>query len=111
MKRLLLSLVFIGALAVNAMAGNGDNNNTSSSSTKILCGKVTDKSTGEVLAGVKIKVKGTNTFCYTDLKGNFILTISASEKADVAAEMIGYEPITIPSDKLGFNSEIALTER
>lgn len=112
MKKLLLVFVFIVAVAATALAGNGDNNNTSSSNaTKILCGKVTDKQTGEILAGVKIKIKDTNNFCYSDLKGNFTLTVSVTEKAEVLAEIIGYNSLTIPTSEVGFNTEIALIER
>lgn len=93
-------------------AGNGDNNNSSNSNnTKVLTGKVTDKETGEVLAGVKIQIKGTDTFCYTNLEGSFVLTVSVNDKPEVSLDVVGYDPMTLPASEIGFNTSISLLPR
>jgi hypothetical protein len=84
-------------------AANGDKNR------KTICGKVVDKATGESLAGVKIKVQGSDTFCYSDLSGNYVLSISAEVKPEIVVEGLGYQRSTIKSDELGFNIDINLT--
>jgi Ran GTPase-activating protein (RanGAP) involved in mRNA processing and transport len=85
------------------------NANNSDKSKKTLCGKVLDKTTGEALSGVKIEVKESNTYCYTDLNGNYILTVAADSKTEVVANVVGYEPTSIASSELGYFKDINLS--
>ena len=85
---------------------NTVNANNSDKSKKTLCGKVLDKTTGEALSGVKIEVKESNTYCYTDLNGNYILTVAADSKTEVVANVVGYEPTSIASSELGYFKDI-----
>jgi Ran GTPase-activating protein (RanGAP) involved in mRNA processing and transport len=88
---------------------NTVNANNSDKSKKTLCGKVLDKTTGEALSGVKIEVKESNTYCYTDLNGNYILTVAADSKTEVVANVVGYEPTSIASSELGYFKDINLS--
>ena len=76
---------------------------------KVLCGKVIDKITGEALTGVKVEVKGTNTYCYTDLNGSFILSVNIDSKQEVEANLVGYEQLKLKTNDLGFNKDINLS--
>ena len=58
---------------------------------KSVTGTVKDKETGDVLPGVTVLVKGTNTGTVTDPKGFF--KINASEKATLVFSFIGYGSI------------------
>lgn len=98
---IILTLIFIGFGF--AEAANGDKNQ------KVICGKVIDKTSGEALSGVKVQLKDTNTSCYTDLNGNFVLTFSQDIKTEVVADIVGYEPTLIKAEDLGFNKDISLT--
>lgn len=103
MKHTLIILItlFLGLTSVNA--SNKDN------SKRVLCGKVVDKTTGEALTGVKVEVKGTGTYCYTDLNGNFVLSVSTDSKQEVEANIVGYEQLKLKTNDLGFNKDINLS--
>ncbi len=103
MKHAIIILVtlFLGLTTVNA--SNSDKGK------KVLCGKVIDKVTGEALTGVKVEVKGTNTYCYTDLNGKYILSVSADAKQDIEANVVGYEQAKLKTNDLGFNTDISLS--
>jgi hypothetical protein len=98
---LLIAIAFF--FCFNAVAANGDK------SKKILCGKVIDKTTGEALVGVKVEIKETGTYCYTDLNGNYSLTVSVEAKQNVEADVVGYEQTKLKTNDLGFNIDIPLS--
>lgn len=97
----ILIALFLFTSSVNA--------NNSDKSKKTLCGKVVDKTTGEALSGVKVEVKGSNTYCYTDLNGNYILSVASDSKTEVIANVVGYEPTSIASTELGYFKDINLS--
>ena len=103
MKNALIIIIalFLGFTSVNA--SNSDKNK------KVVCGKVLDKTTGEALVGVKVEVKGTSTYCYTDLNGTFVLSVSTDSKQEVEANVVGYEQIKLKTNELGFNTDINLS--
>ena len=57
-------------------------------------GKVVDRSTGEVMPGVSLKIKGTSTGTVTDVGGNF--SIQAPADAILVFSFLGYDPLEIP---------------
>jgi len=63
---------------------------------KTLTGTVTDK-TGEVLPGVNVVIKGTNTGTVTDTGGKFTLNIPSSDDAVLIFSYIGYLSTEIPT--------------
>ena len=79
--------------------------------TTLLSGKIIDKQSGETIAGVKIQIKGTETFCYTDISGCFFLAITAKNSREVNVDMVGYEPLTLTSVQLSLNCEVVLNPR
>jgi hypothetical protein len=58
--------------------------------TKAVRGKVYDKATHEVLAGVKVSVENSTQSVYTDLEGNFTLLISGQEKPVLTFSGVSY---------------------
>ncbi len=97
----ILSLFFFSVVAIA--------NNNSDKNKKTLCGKVIDKTTGEALSGVKVEIKNSSINCYTDLNGNYILSVPADSKTEVQANVVGYEPITLQGSELGYFKDISLS--
>ncbi|MGZ3866269.1 MAG: carboxypeptidase-like regulatory domain-containing protein [Bacteroidia bacterium] len=105
MKKLLPILIAIFFYAGSVIAGNDPVN------IKVLSGKVIDKQSGEALAGVKIQLKDTDKYCYTDMEGNFTLTVTAGNTNDVTVDMVGYKTSTLKTYQLSLGADIALNPR
>ena len=103
MKRIVALLIFTCLLVSGITASNDP------TKTKLVSGKVIDKQTGEALTGVKIQIKGTNTYCYSDMEGAF--SLSTPITAEVVVDMVGYEQTTLKTNQLFFSSEIVLNPR
>ena len=56
-----------------------------------ITGTVTDKATGEALAGVQVQLKGTDKKAYTDFDGCFIFEEIEPGIYDISAHHISYE--------------------
>ena len=100
----MLAILFFTMLFVMGLTANNDPGNN-----RMISGKIVDKQTGETLAGVKIQVKGTNTYCYSNLEGVFIL--SAPTTAEVIIDMVGYEQTILKTNQLSVSSDIVLNPR
>ncbi len=98
---LIVILMFVGLGAFSASKND--------KSKKVICGKVIDKTTGEVLTGVKVEIKETGTYCYSDMNGNFVLSVNVDSKQEVEANIVGYEQIKLKTNELGFNKDINLS--
>ena len=57
----------------------------------ILSGKITDKLSGEELAGVLVRIEGTEESCYTDFEGNFKFASVKPGDYKLNIEMISYK--------------------
>ena len=101
MKKLIFLLSLIFSLTAGLIANNDPNG------LQLVSGKVVDKQTGETLTGVKIQVKGTDTYCYSDMEGNFIL--SANVTSEVVIDMVGYQQTTLKTKELSIGSDIVLS--
>src|SRR4030042_1889194 len=60
-----------------------------------VTGKVTDASTGEVMAGVNLVVKGTSLGAITDTEGKYIITVPDGN-ASLVLSFIGYVTQEVP---------------
>lgn len=103
MKQVLIIFIALALGFTTLSASNRDK------SKKILCGKVIDKTTGEALAGVKVEIRETGTYCYTDLNGNYSLSVPTDIKQEVEANVVGYEQTKLKTNDLGFNIDISLS--
>jgi len=102
MKNLLLTLAIVICSGI-AFAGNGNGSNEKNA-TKLVTGKVVDKTSGEEIAGAEIRI-GDKTI-YSDLNGNFSISIPVAKQtaivkfisyadAEVAIDPVSYAPVII----------------
>jgi hypothetical protein len=86
-----------------AIAGNGNTSNEKNA-TKLISGKIIDKTSGEEIAGAEILIGGQK--IYSDLNGNFSISIPMAKQtaivkfisysdAEVAIDPISYAPVII----------------
>ena len=99
-------IFFILSLHFVAFAGNSDKEKTNS---KTVAGKITD-TYGDALAGTKIVVKETGETFFTDLCGNFKLSLKADQVFTISIETIGYQPKEVKTSELSLFSELSLKE-
>ena len=92
MKALVISVLFT-LISWGAIAGENP--------TKAISGKVYDKVTHEVLAGVKVSLENSTQSVYTDLNGHFTLLVNLQEPAVIKFSGIGYsdEKTTVTSSQ------------
>ncbi len=88
MKRLLIFMLALFSFGV-AFSQN-----------KQIQGTVTDKSTGDPLTGVTVRVKGTNKGAVTDGNGNFTLSVS-NLPVDITLSYVGYKDKTVTATESG----------
>ena len=86
MKKLILSICLI-VLSNLMFAGNG-NSDAEKNSSKLISGKVIDKSSGEEIAGAAIKIG--DQIIYSDLNGNFSANVQVA-KTEAAVSFISYQ--------------------
>jgi len=105
MKRisLFISLVCATALFMPGFASASESNNSETpaatevkaAETCVVKGRIIDHNTSESLAGVAIRVCGSDKSVYTDLDGNYVLTGVAPGKCEIMVNMISYESKTV----------------
>jgi hypothetical protein len=100
MKNLFIVIV----LAVAVLNVYATDVKSKTSKTTCVSGKVTDKITGEALAGVKIQIAGYNKTVYTDFEGNFKLDFSGEGNQTIKASYISYEENIITNLNVETNS-------
>ncbi|MFH0842646.1 MAG: TonB-dependent receptor [Bacteroidota bacterium] len=61
-----------------------------------ISGKVTDRETGEAMAGVNIQVKGTSVGAISDLNGQYSLPATVEPNAVLVFSFIGYQTLEVP---------------
>ncbi|MDD3875589.1 MAG: carboxypeptidase-like regulatory domain-containing protein [Bacteroidales bacterium] len=89
MKTVILILALFSS---TLLFSENKNDKNEKESTKQVSGKVTDRLTGENLAGVKIEIPGTDIITYTDFEGNFVLSVSAQNaESEISISFISYE--------------------
>ncbi len=99
MTKFFLTLI-IFFTAICTQAGNTTPANTpSSSSTRLITGKIIDKVSGEEIAGAEIQIGEKK--IYTDLEGNFSAVVPVdpqSSKIEAAVNYISYNEACIQID-------------
>jgi len=92
----LILIVMAGSLVI---AGDKENKLTNSSSGSVK-GVILDKLTGEKLAGVCLRIDGTNEKVYTDADGAFTIPVSAAaESQTIEVKCLSYEDKMITIDE------------
>ncbi len=87
----LLSVLFLSTQNSFAASENNGAETAKTSSTTAVKGQVTDAKTGEALAGVLIKIDGSDQTVYTDFDGNFTLNNISKEEHKISAELVSYK--------------------
>jgi hypothetical protein len=93
MKTIHFLLVILFSMSV-VVAGNIKDSEKKQKET-LINGKVTDRLTGENLAGVKITIQNTDIVSYTDFDGNFMLQVPAGAEGTVLVSYISYESVRL----------------
>lgn len=93
-NRIITAAFLLLLLASNALATgdktNGKNKTSGGTEAVVLTGTVVDKTTGESLAGVLVKIDETGTAVYSDFEGNFEVSVLPGTYT-VTSAMISYE--------------------
>lgn len=90
-KRSIFFIMFL-LISVVMMANDGNGNKSGkSAATTSLAGKVIDKNSGEYLAGVAVKIEGSDKVVYTDFDGNFEFASLKPGNYHVSTNMISYK--------------------
>lgn len=95
MKKIVFSLLLAGIVTVG-FAEKTDTkavSTTESSATSVaeFKGTISDKTTGESLAGVEVCIKGTSIKAYTDFDGNFSFKNLKAGEYDLEVSYVSYE--------------------
>ena len=106
MKKLSLIILIVFGFAIS-YAKNGSVESGSSVTNKQIQGKVVDKTTGEALAGVAIKLQGSNSVAFTDFDGNFSINGISSGTYDLSVMFVSYQTVTLKEINTD-NSEVKL---
>ncbi|MCW3084800.1 MAG: hypothetical protein JWP12_2166 [Bacteroidetes bacterium] len=102
MKNIFFTLLIICVTSI-AFAGNGNSSNEKNA-TKLISGKIIDKTSGEEIAGAEILIGDQK--IYSDLNGNFSISIPMVKQTaivkfisyndtEVAIDPISYAPVII----------------
>jgi len=109
MKKI-LSVLIVSMLALNLIAANEDAKKESAEATSnmvsTISGKVVDKTTGEALAGVAVKLDE-NKVVYTEFEGNFTINLT-QPKAKLCVSLISYAPAEVEVKKSSKEVKIEL---
>jgi len=90
---LLICFALVSSVFANNSNEEGKNTESPALTTKVS-GKVIDRTTGESLAGVKIKLANSENSVYTDFDGNFEITNVRPGKTEIVASYISYQETT-----------------
>lgn len=106
MKKLVILFICLAIVSTTFATGTTkteEKTSESASLTTKVSGKVIDKTTGETLAGVKIRLNNSENAVYTDFEGNFEINGVRPGTTEIIATYISYketkETITISLEK------------
>lgn len=101
---LVLGLTMLGLVIISAHASDLVEKSKINSTTSVISGTITDKLTGEPLAGVEVKLLDTDVKMYTDFNGTFEIKDVKPGAHAIMVNYISYQDIvenvqTIPGNK------------
>jgi len=105
MKTLSIIITIVMLQIATGFAGNDNNHKINNTQTTKITGKVVDFNNQEGLAGVAVKIVGTDKTVYTDFEGNFFIdNIPANSKVKLQVNYISYNTVVINNLKLSPSS-------
>ena len=102
-KNILYIFLFV-ALSTISFAGNSDKEKLNN---KVVAGRITD-TFGESIPGAKIVIPETGETFFTDMDGNFKLSLKTDKDYSVTINTIGFEPLEIKASHLTAFSDLSL---
>ncbi|MFO8001886.1 MAG: carboxypeptidase-like regulatory domain-containing protein [Marinilabilia sp.] len=106
MKTIAMIFVLSMGLLTNTFAGNNDKDEKPGEpapKSSSIAGVIVDDQTGETLAGVEVKLQGTDVKTYTDFDGKFVFEEITPGKYAVEARIISYKPFSTSSVNVDAN--------
>lgn len=101
MKTLSIIITIVLLQIATIFAGNDNNPKVNNTQTTTISGKIVDFNNQEGLAGVAVKIVGTNDVIYTDFDGNFFIdNILANSEVRLQVNYISYNSVVIDNLKL-----------
>jgi hypothetical protein len=109
MKKLVI-LIFACFTVMSAVAETNKKPEKESGKAAVVSftGVITDEKTGESLAGVEVKIEGTELKTYTDFDGRFNFTELKPGNYNVVANYISYNKISLKELKVGDTEKVAI---
>jgi hypothetical protein len=114
MKNRILTTVILSFLVLSTSyaTGTGKKDKSKSVDTNApvsISGTVTDRNTGEALAGVLIKIGESGTSVYSDFEGNFEVMVTPGDYV-LSSSLISYEPaeLKVKTNQPENNLEISM---
>lgn len=105
MKTLSTVIAIVLLQIATSFAGNDNNPKVNNTQTTAISGKVVDFNNQEGLAGVAVKIAGTDKVVFTDFDGNFFIdNIPANAKVKLQVNYISYNAVVIDNLKLSSSS-------
>lgn len=106
MKKLFVSILLMGIVALASAGNNETKKETIAESTAVvaLSGEVVDLLTHEALVGVKVTIEGTDQVVYTDFDGKYSFENLKPGKYNLVASYISYENIAVEDLEVSLNS-------
>ena len=92
-------------------ATGGNSEDKSAEETTTVEGKVIDKTNGDELTGVQVKIEGTDLVTYTDRYGNFTFENLSCTDCQVQFSYISFEDLKLQVSELTSKDKVALTSR
>ncbi len=105
MKTLSIVITIVLLQMATIFAGNDNNEKVNNPQTTTISGKIVDFNNQEGLAGVAVKIVGTNNVVYTDFDGNFFIDkLPANSEIKLQINYISYNSVVIDNLKLSSSS-------
>lgn len=105
MKKLFYFFLLL-TLCLSSVAGNKDKERNA---VKTLSARIT-ATDGSSIPAVKITIRETGESVFSDLGGNFNLTVKTDKTYTLCVESIGYAPLEVKSNELSLFSNLSLKE-
>ena len=105
MKSFLLTALFVGIISFSFAAEKENKSEAKVEKTSLttISGQVVDKTTEELLVGVKVTLEGTDEVVYTDFDGNYSFENIKIGNYKLTASYISYEKASVNDVQVSLN--------
>lgn len=103
--KILIPFLFICILNFSSFADDNREKKNSKPEPVAISGIITDNKTGEKLAGVEVKLAGTDKKTFSDFDGNFRFEAIIPGEYSITAKYISYKSVTLEHQNIDFLAE------